>query len=133
MSGSGDHLPERLRQELAAILAPMKAAAPGAVDLRVDAPLTIYPTAVACPTLAAPTRMATAVSGDALTALHGAATAMEAGHIPLGFESIDLYQHTGTEGTSRLVWYMDSATGLPLTISDGTVNVTWDAAGIFSL
>ena len=43
------------------------------------------------------------------------------------------YLHTGTEGTSRLVWYMDSATGLPLTISDGTVNVTWDAAGIFSL
>jgi hypothetical protein len=38
-----------------------------------------------------------------------------------------LYQHTGTDATARLIAYIDSATGLPVTPSAGqTVNITWD-------
>jgi hypothetical protein len=44
------------------------------------------------------------------------------------------YQHTGTESTSRLIWFMDSASaGLPLTPNGGDVTVTWNASGIFAL
>lgn len=42
------------------------------------------------------------------------------------FESIDCYQHTGTESTSRMVFNIDTATGLPLTPNGGDVTVTWD-------
>lgn len=54
------------------------------------------------------------VSGDTIEALIG-------------------YRHTGTESTSRLIWYMDTATGLPLTPNGGDVTVTWNASGIFAL
>ncbi len=42
------------------------------------------------------------------------------------FESIDCYQHTGTESTSRMVFNIDTATGLPLTPNGGNITVTWD-------
>jgi hypothetical protein len=47
-----------------------------------------------------------------------------------------LYQHTGTDATSQLVLYDDTATGLPLTVPAGaTVAVVWDdgANKIFKL
>lgn len=44
------------------------------------------------------------------------------------------YLHTGVESTSRLIWYMDSASaGLPLTPNGGDVTITWNASGIFAL
>lgn len=50
-------------------------------------------------------------------------------------ESIDMYQHTGTESTSRLICNIDTATGLPVTPNGGDITVTWDngANKIFKL
>jgi hypothetical protein len=42
-------------------------------------------------------------------------------------ESIDCYQHTGTEGTSRLIFNIDTATGLPVVPNGGDITVTWDS------
>jgi hypothetical protein len=50
-------------------------------------------------------------------------------------ESIVLYEHTGTEGTSHLIAYIDTATGLPVTPSGGDIQITWDGGAnkIFKL
>ena len=50
-------------------------------------------------------------------------------------EALILYKHTGVEGTSRLICYLDSATNLPVTPNGGDITVTWDngADKIFSL
>jgi len=50
-------------------------------------------------------------------------------------ESLTIYQHTGTESTSRLIAYIDSATGLPVTPNGGDITVSWDdgANKIFKL
>lgn len=50
-------------------------------------------------------------------------------------ESIDGYQHTGTEATSLLIFNIDSATGLPVTPNGGDITVTWDSGSnkIFKL
>jgi hypothetical protein len=38
-----------------------------------------------------------------------------------------VFQHTGSDATARLIAYIDTATGLPLTpAAGGTVNVAWD-------
>lgn len=47
-----------------------------------------------------------------------------------------IYQHTGVDGTARLIAYIDTATGLPVTpAAGGTVNIAWDngANKIFKL
>lgn len=51
------------------------------------------------------------------------------------FESIDGYKHTGTESDSRLIFNIDTATGLPCTPNGGDITVTWDdgANKIFKL
>jgi hypothetical protein len=41
-------------------------------------------------------------------------------------ESIDCYKHTGVESTSRLIFNIDAATGLPVTTNGGDITVTWD-------
>ena len=41
-------------------------------------------------------------------------------------EAIVLYKHTGTESTSRLIAYINSATGLPVTPNGGDIKVEWD-------
>lgn len=41
------------------------------------------------------------------------------------FESLILYIDTGVEGTSRLIAYYDTATGLPITPNGGGVDITW--------
>lgn len=41
-------------------------------------------------------------------------------------EAIVLYKHTGVESTSRLIAYIDSATGLPVTPNGGDITVQWD-------
>jgi hypothetical protein len=49
-------------------------------------------------------------------------------------EALIFYLHTGTESTSRLVYYCDTGvTGLPVTPNGGDINLTWNASGIFSL
>jgi len=50
-------------------------------------------------------------------------------------ESLDIYQHTGTESTSLLIANIDTATGLPVTPNGGDITVQWDAGAnkIFKL
>ncbi len=49
-------------------------------------------------------------------------------------EALLIYIDTGTASTSRLVAFLDTGiTGLPLTPNGGDINVTYDAAGIFTL
>jgi hypothetical protein len=50
-------------------------------------------------------------------------------------ESIVIYKDTGSAATSRLIAYIDSATGLPVTPNGGDITVQWDngANKIFKL
>jgi hypothetical protein len=50
-------------------------------------------------------------------------------------EALVIYQDTGTAGTSRLIAYIDTATGLPVTPNGGDINLAWDngANKIFKL
>lgn len=51
-------------------------------------------------------------------------------------EAIVLYKHTGVEGTSRLIAYLDSvASGLPITPNGGNILLTWSSGAdkIFKL
>ena len=41
-------------------------------------------------------------------------------------EAIVIYMDTGTESTSPLIAYIDTATGLPITPNGGDIIVTWD-------
>lgn len=45
-------------------------------------------------------------------------------------ESLILFKDTGTETTSRLIAFWDTATGLPLTPNGGNVVVQWNGSGI---
>jgi len=51
------------------------------------------------------------------------------------FESVDIYQDTGTESTSRMICNIDTATGLPATPNGGDITVQWDSGAnkIFKL
>ena len=50
-------------------------------------------------------------------------------------ESIDIYKHTGTESTARLICNIDTATGLPVTPNGGDITIQFDngANKIFKL
>ena len=50
-------------------------------------------------------------------------------------EGLLIYEDTGVEGTSHLIAYIDTATGLPVTPNGGNITVTWDAGAnkIFAL
>ncbi|MDX1951505.1 MAG: hypothetical protein SFY81_04935 [Verrucomicrobiota bacterium] len=50
-------------------------------------------------------------------------------------EAVALYQDTGNAATSRLICYIDTATGLPITPNGANITVTWDngANKIFKL
>lgn len=47
-------------------------------------------------------------------------------------EALIIYKDTGVAGTSPLIAYIDSGTGLPITPSGGDIVVTWDT-NIFAL
>lgn len=47
--------------------------------------------------------------------------------------AIVLYKHTGTAGTSRLIAYIDTAPGLPVSPVGSDVRVVWPSTGIFSI
>lgn len=42
-------------------------------------------------------------------------------------EFLLIYKNTGTESTSNLCIYIDTATGLPVTLNGGDVTVQWDS------
>jgi ApbE superfamily uncharacterized protein (UPF0280 family) len=50
-------------------------------------------------------------------------------------EALVIYKHTGTAATSRLIAYLDTGTGLPVTPNGGNITVQWDngANRIFKL
>lgn len=49
-------------------------------------------------------------------------------------EALILYVHTGTDGTSRLIAFIDTGiTGMPITPDGNDIQVTVDAAGWFTL
>lgn len=50
-------------------------------------------------------------------------------------EALVIFQDTGIETTSRLIAYIDTATGLPITPNGGNITVSWDngANKIFKL
>ena len=50
-------------------------------------------------------------------------------------EALVIYKHTGTESTSNLIAYIDTATGLPVTPNGGDITITWDSGSdkIFKL
>jgi hypothetical protein len=50
-------------------------------------------------------------------------------------EAILIYQDTGVEATSRLIAYIDSGTGLPVTPNGGDITIAWSAGAnrIFKL
>ena len=50
-------------------------------------------------------------------------------------EALVIYQHTGNEATSRLIAYIDTATGLPVSPNGNDVIVRWDSGAnrIFKL
>ena len=41
-------------------------------------------------------------------------------------EAIVIYKDTGSEATSPVIAYIDTATGLPVTPNGGNITVTWD-------
>ncbi len=49
------------------------------------------------------------------------------------FESVVLFKETGADGTSDLIAYYDTATGLPFTPSGGDITVVVNGSGWFSL
>jgi hypothetical protein len=50
-------------------------------------------------------------------------------------EALIIYQDTGTPSTSRLIAYIDTATGLPVTPNGGDITIQWDSGSnkIFKL
>lgn len=50
-------------------------------------------------------------------------------------EALVIYKDTGTESTSKLIAYIDTATGLPVTPGGGNITVTWSSGSskIFKL
>jgi len=50
-------------------------------------------------------------------------------------EALVIYKDTGVESTSRLIAYIDTATGLPVTPSGGDIIIQWDSGAnkIFKL
>lgn len=48
-------------------------------------------------------------------------------------EALVIYKDTGVESTSRLIAYIDTATGLPVTPNGGDISIQWSASGIFTL
>lgn len=48
-------------------------------------------------------------------------------------EAVIIYADTGVEATSRLIVFLDTMGGLPITPNGQNINQGWDAAGIFAL
>jgi hypothetical protein len=78
---------------------------------------------------AAPSRVAVSGSFASKTETDGVADAADVTVATVTgdqFESIDIYEHTGTDSTSSMICNIDTATGLPATPSGGDITVRWD-------
>ena len=74
-------------------------------------------------------RITTPVTLTSKTSTGGAADAADVTFTSVSgpsIEAIILYRDTGTEATSPLIAYIDTATGLPITPNGGDIIVTWD-------
>lgn len=91
-------------------------------DVAAAARLTAFSSAFASKTVAA----GVADAADIVFALQSGAEPCEA---------IVIFKDTGTEGTSPLIAYIDTATGLPITFNGADVTIVWDngANKIFKL
>ena len=70
------------------------------------------------------------ISGRAIDADDVTFTAVPSGP---ALSYVVLYQDTGVETTSRLLLFIDTATGLPVTPNGGDITIQWDAQGIAKL
>ncbi|MGI9016101.1 MAG: hypothetical protein ACR2HR_03180 [Euzebya sp.] len=76
-------------------------------------------------------RVAVSASLTAKTATDGVADAADITFTSVTgdvSEALVIYKHTGTDTTSRLIAYIDTATGLPVTPDGGNITVAWDGA-----
>lgn len=74
-------------------------------------------------------RITTPVTLTSKSTSGGAADAADATFTSVSgpsIEAIIIYKDTGTEATSPLLAYIDTATGLPITPNGGDIIVTWD-------
>lgn len=89
--------------------------------------------------MAAPSRIAVSSALGSKTVTSGVADAADVTFTAVtgaSVEAIIIYKHTGTDATSRLICYIDTASsGLPVTPNSGDITVTWDngANKIFKL
>lgn len=86
----------------------------------------------------APARIATSSNLTNKTSTLGVADADDVTFTavpPTSVEAVVLYQDTGVAGTSRLIMYVDTAPGLPLSTNGGDVTLPWSngASKIFKL
>lgn len=83
-------------------------------------------------------RIATSANLGTKTVTSGVADAADVSFTAVtgaSVEAIVLYKDTGSAATSRLIAYIDTATGLPVTPNGGDINIAWDngANRIFKL
>ena len=74
-------------------------------------------------------RVATSANLTSPTITDGTADAADVTYTAVSGASVEalvMYQDTGVEGTSRLIAYVDTATGLPVTPNGGDITVQWD-------
>lgn len=88
--------------------------------------------------VAAASRIAVSAALGTKTVVDGVADAADVTFTAVtgvSVEAIVLYKHTGVEATSRLIAYIDTATGLPVTPNGGDIKITWadTASKIFKL
>lgn len=79
--------------------------------------------------IAAGARIATSAALSSKTKTLGVANAANVVYSAVSgasIEAIVIYQDTGVEATSRLIAYIDTATGLPVTPNGGDINLNWD-------
>lgn len=88
--------------------------------------------------IAAGARVATSANLGSKTVAAGVADAADSLFTAVSGPSVEavvLYKDTGTAGTSPLIAYIDTASGLPVTPNGGDITVVWDngANKIFKL
>lgn len=83
------------------------------------------------PALASAPTLGTKTLGTVATGVFDAADTVFTSLTGDQSESLILFEDSGVEGTSDLLAYWDTATGLPLTPNGGDVTVQWNASGIF--
>ena len=82
------------------------------------------PAIASCPSLG------TITIGTVAAGVFDAANTVFTGLTGDASESLIIFKDTGTESTSKLIGFWDTATGIPLTPNGGDVTVQWNASGI---